>query len=240
MKTHEETIKKLIELEEQLGLYRYKIGKIPVWNIIRYKIRRQYLYRETGINEKETVKCTINIKGLIKYTWLSLKQFTQLIIKKREIDNLMMGFSRLEKVGDVYVDKFIDPIINQSNLQNNYIYIEYGKTGCHKTPRINQNNILYLDFFYLSFYTLGIIISPFILLMKYRTLTEFYKKLKKEIIKNERQFRFILFTLGEAFLQYHFFKFMLKKNTRKTNFWSQPDIVFYAVIGSQRHEFTCL
>ena len=59
-------------------------------------------------------------------------------------------------------------------------------------------------------------------------------------MKDKSYLRFILFALGEAFLQYHFFKFLLKKNTRKTNFWSQPDIVFYAVIGSQRHEFTCL
>ena len=45
MKTHEKAIKELVEIEEQLGLYQYKIGSIPVWNIIRYKIRRQYLYR---------------------------------------------------------------------------------------------------------------------------------------------------------------------------------------------------
>lgn len=211
MKTHEKAIKELVEIEEQLGLYQYKIGSIPVWNIIRYKIRRQYLYRETGINEVETATCTISIKGLIKYTWFSLKQFIHLIIKKQKIDNVMMGFSRLEKVGDVYVDKFIDPVIEQSNLQNNYIYIEYGKTGCHKLPRCHQKNIFYLDFFYLSFYILGIIISPFILLSNYFTIREFHQKIKTGIMQDRSCLRFILFALGEAFLQYHFFKFLLKK-----------------------------
>ena len=211
MKTHEEAIRSIVDLEKQLDLYRYKVWGIPLWNVIRYKIRRQYLYKETGIDEKAPATSPKNIKRIIKYSCLSLKQFIHFTTKKHFIDNLIIGFSRLEKVGDFYIDKFVDPVIAQTDLQDNYIYIEYGKTGCHKLPRCHQKNIFYLDFFYLSFYILGIIISPFILLSNYNTIREFHRKIKTGIMKDKSCLRFILFALGEAFLQYHFFKFLLKK-----------------------------
>ena len=176
MKTHEEAIRSIVDLEKQLDLYRYKVWGIPLWNVIRYKTRRQYLYKETGIDERATAKSPKNIKGIIKYSCLSLKQFIHFTTKKHFIDNLIIGFSRLEKVGDFYIDKFVDPVIAQTDLQDNYIYIEYGKTGCHKLPRCHQKNIFYLDFFYLSFYILGIIISPFILLSNYNTIESFIEK----------------------------------------------------------------
>ena len=56
MKTHEEAIRSIVDLEKQLDLYRYKVWGIPLWNVIRYKIRRQYLYKETGIDERATAK----------------------------------------------------------------------------------------------------------------------------------------------------------------------------------------
>lgn len=109
MKTHEEAIRSIVDLEKQLDLYRYKVWGIPLWNVIRYKTRRQYLYKETGIDERATAKSPKNIKGIIKYSCLSLKQFIHFTTKKHFIDNLIIGFSRLEKVGDFYIDKFVDP-----------------------------------------------------------------------------------------------------------------------------------
>ena len=118
MKTHEEAIRSIVDLEKQLDLYRYKVWGIPLWNVIRYKTRRQYLYKETGIDERATAKSPKNIKGIIKYSCLSLKQFIHFTTKKHFIDNLIIGFSRLEKVGDFYIDKFVDPVIAQTDLQD--------------------------------------------------------------------------------------------------------------------------
>ena len=97
MKTHEEAIRSIVDLEKQLDLYRYKVWGIPLWNVIRYKTRRQYLYKETGIDERATAKSPKNIKGIIKYSCLSLKQFIHFTTKKHFIDNLIIGFSSLEK-----------------------------------------------------------------------------------------------------------------------------------------------
>ena len=88
-------------MEKQLDLYRYKVWGIPLWNVIRYKTRRQYLYKETGIDERATAKSPKNIKGIIKYSCLSLKQFIHFTTKKHFIDNLIIGFSRLEKVSRI-------------------------------------------------------------------------------------------------------------------------------------------
>ena len=73
MKTHEEAIRSIVDLEKQLDLYRYKVWGIPLWNVIRYKTRRQYLYKETGIDERDN-KIFLSILKAI-YTFYYKKAF---------------------------------------------------------------------------------------------------------------------------------------------------------------------
>lgn len=211
MKTHEEAINTIVDLERKLGLYEFKIAGIPLWNVIRYKIRGKYLLHETGIDEKGTARPVIRLISLIKYFFLSFKQIIFFLIKNDRVDNLVMGFSRLEKVGEFYLDKFVDPIINQTHLKDSYVYFEYGKTGQHKNPRLNKDKIIYLDCPYLLCFILGIAFSPLLWMFNYKVLNAFYREIKVYVIKDDCSFKFILFSAGEAFWQYHFFKFVLKR-----------------------------
>jgi hypothetical protein len=139
-----------------------------------------------------------------------------------------MGFSRLEKVGDFYMDKFVEPIINEANLEENSIYFAYGKTGMHKTPRLYKDNIYYLDFPYISFYILAILISPFILLSRFRSINAFFKDINTEVLYNQYSILHLALKTSEAIIQYHFFKYILKKVKAKRLFGVSRVLFFTA------------
>lgn len=173
-----DTISSLLVKEEEYKLNDVIIDGIPFWPLFKYDIRRKYII-ENGIVEKlVSAKNKLNIfespLGILQSFW----QFHKILLHPHPVDNLFMGFSRLDKVHGLYMDKFIDPIVEEADLHHNYIYFEYGRVGKHKKPRLNPEHICYTDYIYLLSTLWSLIASPVYMLMHYHDLVAFQNKIE--------------------------------------------------------------
>ena len=145
----------LLLLENKEGLDNIHISNLPIWNIIKYDVRRKYLV-ENGI-----CNCLQSAKGKISFTqsilgmWKSFCGLSRICIAPLKVDNLIMGFSRLDYINEEYIDRFIDPVVEITELKDNYICFEYGRTGVHPHPRRNSKRVIYTDYAYLLSFLWG-------------------------------------------------------------------------------------
>jgi hypothetical protein len=216
MKTQEEAIYNLIELENKFNLYNFKFWGIPTYNIIRYKFRELYILEHTGINLGHTKTPRFNLLQSIKGLLFSFYKILKLIFFRPQVNTVFLGFSRLEKVGNHFIDKFIDPVIDCAKIED-YIYFEYGKTGIHYEDRLHEDKIVHLDFVYIFSHVFGFLLSPFLIITKYRRLLDFRSALTK-IITTPEDITIVSLSqkIGDAYIQYQFFNlfFHLSKTKR--------------------------
>jgi len=87
-----------------------------------------------------------SLKYIIRNFFLSLLSFVNLFFKKQSYDYFIYSFPRVEKIGDKYVDKFTDPIIDYTGLsKRKYIIFERSRGGIHYTPRTHNDHLIYTD-----------------------------------------------------------------------------------------------
>lgn len=174
-----DVISSLLVKEEQHKLNDVRIDGIPFWPLFKHDIRRKYII-ENGIVEKlVSSKNKLSVfqspLGILQSFW----QFHKILLHPHPVDNLFMGFSRLDKVHGLYMDKFVDPIVEEANLYNNYIYFEYGRVGKHKKPRMNSEHICYTDYIYMVSTLWSLIVSPVYVLKHYNDFVSFQSKIKE-------------------------------------------------------------
>ena len=171
----DKTLSNLVELEDKYELDDIRISNLPVWNIIKYDIRRKYLL-EKGICESlQSVKVSISLIQSLIGMWKSFCGFLKICIIPPKVDNIIMGFSRLDNINGEYIDRFTDPVIDLSKLKDNYICFEYGRTGLHMSPRKNVNRVIYTDFIYLFSLIWGYFFAIPTMIYNYRELQQFKK-----------------------------------------------------------------
>ena len=122
METYTDIVKKIIKLEEGLGLYQYKIANVPIWDIIRGKYRNNYVIKCIGMSQA-SYKKKHSVLTFLKSFVISLWQGLKIFVCSGHIDTVFYGFPRLEKIDEYYVDKFIEPIISSTNISDNYLYL---------------------------------------------------------------------------------------------------------------------
>lgn len=174
-----DTILYLLDKEKQNSLDLVRIKELPLWPLFKYDLRRKYIIGngivENIVSKKNKISLLRTTKGLLQ----SFCQFHKIILNPHPVNNLFMGFSRLDKVYGKYMDIYIDPIIEEMGLQNNYIYFEYGRVGNHVKPRFNSQHVCYTDYIYFVSTIKSIIESPFYLLLHLKEISSFQKKIEK-------------------------------------------------------------
>ncbi|MFG0590563.1 hypothetical protein ACF8C4_05400 [Myroides odoratimimus] len=147
MKNSSEILRELNSLEEKYDLGKYYIGEVPLWRLVRFKVRIERLSKETGFTNKSKIT-SIRKLEVIKFFFISffqlIKQFF-FIRKKRK--HVFFAFPRLFNIDGIYIDKFTDPIINLGIKDSNeYIIFQHSLANKHHQPRFNRQSLIYSDF----------------------------------------------------------------------------------------------
>lgn len=126
----EEQLTILEEREKENRLADIVIAGIPIWDIIKHPLREKYLVNTGHLERIHNKRANMNPSSLW-YVFVSFIHFLKLVSGMYKSSNLLVGFSRFEKVGNLYVDKYVDPLVKLTNLKDDYLYLEYGTHGLH-------------------------------------------------------------------------------------------------------------
>ena len=142
--TSDELIKDICIKEIQLGCYRHTINGISIYNYVQKFLRKQKC-REYGFIAKFKTKHAD--KKTITLTLLrSTCQLLSLLLFKKKIRNFIYSFPRVDNVNGFFLDKFTDPIIDNSIINyQGYIIFEKGQCYTHSTPRYHSENVICCD-----------------------------------------------------------------------------------------------
>lgn len=172
-----EVLASLVEKENAVGLDNLDISKIPVWSVLKYDIRRKYLLKNGFCESLQSSKSKIDIIESSRGLFQSFCGFHKQLLKPTISDNFIMGFSRLDYIEDKYIDRFIDPVVEMSNLKDNYICFEYGRVGIHRQPRKNIERVIYTDYIYMLSFFIGYVMAFAFLCVNYHSIRIFRKKI---------------------------------------------------------------
>lgn len=152
MNTNNKVLEEICKTELENGLYECKIDGISVYNYLKRYYRRSRLNQANGVDYDygKNVKISFweHVKMLFCYNQYereSLKQIISVLFSSRQFNNFVFAFMRKELVNGVYVDKFTDPIIDNSNIKNSYIIFERSFQGEHVAPRCHSDKIVFDD-----------------------------------------------------------------------------------------------
>lgn len=115
-------------------------GGIPIWRIVRSKMRGELLNeRDKTVGAKISMQLFVNVLT-------SFIQLTKIVVRRKHIDNIIFPHPRLFKIGDIFIERLSDPIIEYSNIKKSYILFERWQNGIHQKPRMHSDKCIYWDF----------------------------------------------------------------------------------------------
>lgn len=198
--TEDEIIKKIIEIESTNGLNNLYVENIPLWHIIRYRMRGYYFLRN-GINDISSGhKSKFTLKGA-RYFFISFFQFIKLFIIKARPKVCFFGFTRLESVNGFFIDKFIDPIISEANIKGSDFLYFNNQYGEHSIPRNNEHGIIYTDFINLFSLLIGVFVLPYLYIKNRSAYKKVIKVTQRYIVESNKVILYILLKSSTIFIQ---------------------------------------
>lgn len=200
---------KLLEIREQeYTLPEVIIAGVPIWEIIKHPLREKYLVK-VGCSERvHNKKNAISIKSFI-YVLRSLVDAHKLMLGLAKGSNFLMGFSRFEKIGDIYVDKYIDPLVAMTDIKSDHIYIEYGTHGYHLSQRPNCSRY-FSDYINIISFFVGTLNSLYYRLRYRNKLTSFCEKISSCLGWNI-DIKYVSSKLSIFLVQIRIYKMILKR-----------------------------
>lgn len=199
MQTYTDIVKRIVELEEELGLYQYKVYGVPLWDIIRGKYRNNYVIKCLGMTQASYQKkhsIFIFLKSFLLSFWQGLKLF--LLSGPKE--TIFYGFPRLERINGYYIDKFVEPLITETNIKESYLYLEAGKGGVHKTPR-QIDNVVWVESINIISWLVGVVYSPLYFLLNYRALSQLNSKVQSTFFSSWKDYLYLVLFTSQFFVK---------------------------------------
>ncbi len=182
----DEILKLACKKEIEGGFYDYKINNIPVFHYLKRYYRRSLINQANGndsnYGKENRVSFWNHVKMLFcydEYEWKSLKQILRLCFSSMHYDNFIFAFMRKELVNGMYVDKFTDPLIDNSNIKQSFIIFERRFQGRHAVPRCHSEKIIYDDVLWKMAKTRAFFWGPVFNLMHKRVIDEIEKQIDK-------------------------------------------------------------
>lgn len=140
----------IVKMEENYELNSILIRGIPMWRIVRYHTRLYYINSKTGyVAGEPSVRREHPRPKLFSGFWR--------YIGKTDL-SFFFSFNRLVNLNDYYLDKFIDPVIENTKLKySNYLIVDtrnyYGNYNrIHKAHTVSNESRTVLIQFYKYFY----------------------------------------------------------------------------------------
>lgn len=173
--TEQEILKDICEKENKSGLYDINIGGLPLYSMVRGYVRNRIL-EINGISVMQ-LKSPVKRLAVLKSSFVSFGHLLKLFVSRKKYSSIYYAFARVDKVGDYFLDKFTDPIIEQCEKEGNYIILDYGRAGVHPKPRVHADSMVYLDMISVSARLYGILFSKCYYLSYKKEFDSFFEKL---------------------------------------------------------------
>lgn len=138
------------------GLDDIEIAGFQAWRLVRTNFRDMMIRQQTS-----TVKPIIHWKDVVQNTWESLAALKKIRKSGVKVNNLFFPHPRLFLVGNKYVERMSDPLIDYSGIGEDYLIFERYQNGIHQKPRIHGDHVIYLDYLENVATALKIILMPF-------------------------------------------------------------------------------
>ena len=217
MNNIEAIVKELLILEEKSNIDKMRILDFPIWNIVKYKVRGDYIVKKTKGDKMSTSKRTVSSLLNPFFLWNSFWSFNKILFGLSKADSILMGFSRPEYFKGLYIDKFLDPVIELTELKNSYLYFEYGKGAKHKLPRMHSDHICYTEFIHVISYLISKFLSyPFCFFYN-REITLFKDKIDA-VLDLSYSKRYFSSVIVEFKILVYFYSIILKRTGAKRIF----------------------
>ena len=140
----QQIIKYICQKEIEFGCYNAKIGEVSLYSLERDDFRLAQLEKMGAIvmsNHQEIDRIAVVTSALI-----SCWHITKLLLSNKTRSTVIFPFARVDKISGIYLDKFSDPVIDESDLfGDDYILMDHGRAGVHAKPRIHSDKIVYID-----------------------------------------------------------------------------------------------
>src|SRR5690554_8998 len=205
------TVRELADKESELRLYDGNILGTPVWRLLRFKIRTNYYKKNTEFNNKSNKKEEINKVTLVKCFFNSFYKLANLLIVSEKRGNIVFAFPRLAKLNDIYLDKFTDPVIEYTDIRDDFLIFQRSLSGIHNKPRCHDKQTIETDFIDITAKILGVILFPIFFLCYMRTILRIYKKTKDLYALGVSFIITSSAELGEFYVKHTFVKLILSK-----------------------------
>ena len=217
--------------ETQLGLYDETVFGFPIWRIIRFETRINFLKSKTG-HTNRTKHYKPNYTQIIKFFLISTFQLASLIFKKDfKKKNVFFAFPRLIKIDKEYFDRFIDPIIALEQIKDDVLIFQRSVSGNYFTPRMHNERVVYTDFIEITSKILAVILIPilslFFLNKTYKTFRNSNKIYRINFIK-------LIVASNKFVIEYFFYRiiyFLIKPNNV---FLVNREIFFPQLLASKK------
>jgi len=224
--TESDILKRLIIEEYETEINDYKVIGIPIWRILRFKFRTQYLKSVCGF-EYQTKPLSININKVLKNSLSSLIGFLKILFsKKYRVDNLFFAFPRLQKWEDMYFDKFTDPVISRSALADNFLIFQRPLGFNQFNPRLNARRTIHTDFIEVFSRIMGILIIPLVFLFFYYKIINIKKTATKIYLLPKIKLKSIAFAISIFVVNYTIYKILFLIIKPKQVFLVDREIFF--------------
>lgn len=184
--------------EEKFGLYNYEINNIPIFRIIRFNYRVNYMNKVTGYINKSVGndRRLLNLLYTVLFSFISVV----LLLFKSKGSIVFFSFPRLNKLEGKYLDKFVDPIIDRFR-NDNFLIFQKSLSGKIQKPRYNSNKVSYIDFFTFISFLLAIIFIPFFYFKNRKIIKELCGSIEVVYRLRKVNHRFIAIRLFAFFIE---------------------------------------
>ena len=233
MEAEVEVLDKIVEDERKLGIYDEKILGVPLWRIYRFRIVTQYIKRNYGISSY-TAEKRIKFVTVLKNTIISLWQFLRLFLSKQTFENVVFAFPRLQKIGTLYIDKFTDPVIQNSNIKNNCLIFQRPLAGAHNEPRCHHEIAVKSDIVEILSLLFTFIFLPCVVIIYGSKVIRIFKKAKIIFSLNRKNFFYFFLILSHFLVRYSTYHWIIKRIRPKRIFLVNREIVSPLIVACKK------
>lgn len=237
------TIHDILKVEKELRLDDYIVDDVPIWRIFRRYCRDKKL-RSNGINRKSKKtnifkKCFVGFRN----TFFSFIDMFVFFCKCKEYENVVFPYPRLQKVHNLYCDKFTDPVIKKTILKDTSCLFVFSFKKSFRKNRYNADVCYHFEIVSLFVY----ISLPFVFLFNFvlgrlKPISSFYAKVQDYFALGTVDY--LLFHIGYLRFKIYMFlwNFIFKKIGSKRLFCVvrenfMPQIVAAHKLGIPVYEF---
>lgn len=217
------------------GLEELLIDERPLWRIVRSEFRDVYMG-----GGQITVPPNVRPFDILLNVCRSAGNITKVLLCGKKCKYIFLPHPRLFDINGMYMDRLTDPLIDYSDIKDEYIILERHQNGTHKRPRYHSEKVVYLDVIDVLGKVFGKLLKPYYARKYRRNIEDLINLLKTELVFNET----IIKAMFERLIAEHkvlckLIYPLLNSLSPKYVFYAPRDTFFHVVDYCKKRHITC-